>query len=219
MGRPFVVTVGPLAAAAWLAAASGCTKTSDGASDASTVGGDAQGALFAMGEGSIEGTSCAEAGGQCAWQSCSALGNQECGATGGQCCLDALNARICEAGAPLIQASSYDQSCSVDTDCVAVGVGNPCTAICEIFCAGNAAISEMSLARYMMDKSNLPASLLDVGCGCPIADPSACCVAGTCSTACTTPIEGDDGGPTLEAGEAGEDDAGEDGPSDSATAD
>src|SRR5580698_4756351 len=85
-------------------------------------------------------SACAAAGGLCGVSACSALGPQSCGAAGGTCCLDGLSADcLAEAGSPPIVASSYDQSCDVDSDCVAIGVGDPCEP-CEVLCAGSAAI-------------------------------------------------------------------------------
>jgi hypothetical protein len=46
-----------------------------------------------------------------------------------------------------IQASSYDQSCNVDTDCVAIAEGDTCVA-CAFSCGNNAAISKGAVAEY-----------------------------------------------------------------------
>jgi len=139
-------------------------------------------------------TPCEVAGGQCGVSACSAFGPQSCGAKGETCCLDALGA-VCasEGGSPVIAASSYDQSCQVDSDCVAVGVGAPCYP-CEVLCPGAAAISTSSMAKYMADVARSPAGS-GVACSCPFYDPaSACCSAGTCAPHCLVPLDGGDGG-------------------------
>jgi hypothetical protein len=127
---------------------------------------------------------CAAAGGQCGTSACTALGPQSCGTQGETCCLDGVGA-ACAAGAglPPILASNYDQSCSVDSDCVAIGVGDPCY-VCEVACPGAAAINQTSLATYMADTAR-PVGSPGVVCNCPLYDPSSvCCSAGTCKPHC-----------------------------------
>jgi hypothetical protein len=69
------------------------------------------------------------------------------------CCMD--NACVADqpgyctdANVQLIQASSYDQSCKTDADCVAVSEGNACDLL--PFCP-NATISRAALAQYQSD--------------------------------------------------------------------
>ena len=84
-----------------------------------------------------------------------------------------------------VQATSYDQSCDADTDCVGVGVGDTCTSPCAIECPGGAAINRTSLPRYNVDLTNLPP--MGFGCFCsPDASTRACCHAGTCSPLCAS---------------------------------
>jgi hypothetical protein len=54
---------------------------------------------------------------------------------------------ICtDADVQLIQASSYDQSCTTDSDCIAVGEGNACYP-CAIACT-SAAINRSAESQY-----------------------------------------------------------------------
>jgi hypothetical protein len=130
-------------------------------------------------------SACAAAGGLCGVSACSALGPQSCGAAGGTCCLDGLSADcLAEAGSHPIVASSYDQSCDVDSDCVAIGVGDPCEP-CEVLCAGSAAIRSGALAQYMADVAKSPAGKGTFVCECPQYSPaSVCCNAGVCAPYC-----------------------------------
>jgi hypothetical protein len=130
-------------------------------------------------------SACELAGGQCGTSACTALGSQSCGAAGGTCCLDGLGA-LCaaEAGSHSIAVSSYSRSCQVDSDCVAIGVGNPCYP-CEVMCPGTGAINITSLAQYMTDVADSPAGKAAVVCNCPqVPSPSACCNGGTCALHC-----------------------------------
>jgi hypothetical protein len=77
------------------------------------------------------------------------------------------------------QGSSYDQSCTVDSDCVAVGLGNACFA-CEIGCGTNAAaISKSAEGQYRSDVAKSPANGADCGCGAGIPG-GPCCIGGMC---------------------------------------
>jgi hypothetical protein len=104
-----------------------------------------------------------------------------------------------------IQASNYDQTCTIDSDCVAIAESKTC-ALCELSCA-SAAINVAEMSRYNSDSIALvtaaeekcPSSCGDgpggpccmggqcvVGLQCPF--PVACCRAdGDCS-AC--PVDG-----------------------------
>src|ERR1700678_3295322 len=171
-----VAQLAVLTAAIGFIAATSCTTT--------TMSGAAMDAAPAP-------TPCQAAGGECGVSACSALGSQSCGARGGACCLDALGA-VCaaEGGSPAIAASSYDRSCQVDSDCVAIGVGDPCYP-CEVLCPGTAAINTSSMATYMADVARSPAGSGSVVCACPFYDSaSACCNAGTCAPHCLVPVDG-----------------------------
>jgi hypothetical protein len=108
---------------------------------------------------------CEAAGGQCVLGAarCANPGTQDCnpdlGPGGAFCCL----AGLCTAGP--VQASSYDQTCKVDTDCVSIAEGDPC-APCGLSCSMSATINAGALARYNADIASTPAvrSAADGGC-------------------------------------------------------
>jgi hypothetical protein len=86
-----------------------------------------------------------------------------------------------------IQASNYDQSCSTDSDCVAVAgnlavqFGNYCEEQC--LCGGDA-INRTAVTKYIADVSGTPFGSgtlpLDGGCNCGhFSGP--CCQAGKCA--------------------------------------
>jgi hypothetical protein len=118
---------------------------------------------------------CLAAGGQCiaiASDTCTAIGFQDCG-PGAMCCLD-----VCSPDAAVIQASSYDRTCSVDTDCTDISEGSTCNA-CNFSCQ-NAAININALPQYNSDTANLFPAAFDLcpsSCGGP--QPT-CCHEGTC---------------------------------------
>jgi hypothetical protein len=77
-----------------------------------------------------------------------------------------------------IRASNYDQSCKVDSDCVAMGEGNVCYA-CIVECP-TAAINVNAKGHYDSDISNeAPSSENAANCGCP-ASFAPCCLDGVC---------------------------------------
>jgi sulfatase modifying factor 1 len=84
-----------------------------------------------------------------------------------------------DAGCTEIAASSYDQSCKSDTDCVTVNVGNAC-AECVFACAENVgAINAGAMGQYTADLAKTPAGV--ALCNCPsegIVVP--CCRSGQC---------------------------------------
>jgi hypothetical protein len=87
-----------------------------------------------------------------------------------------------DASVKLIQASDYDQSCTVDTDCRPVGEGNACVQ-CNFACRLGAAINVSALAQYMSDVANTPAVALKYGgliCSSACVEAFACCVSGKC---------------------------------------
>ena len=161
--------------------------TPSGGPDASDAGDD--GAPEAGSDGSDAAASCLAAGGECRPCNnpefdvdtasgacflnfnCAAIGFQNCG-LGAACCLD-----VCDPDALVIRASSYDQTCAVDTDCTAVSEGSTCNA-CNFACP-NAVISVNALPQYRSDTSSL---LLAAANLCPSSCPAqgACCRGGTC---------------------------------------
>jgi hypothetical protein len=104
-----------------------------------------------------------------------------------------------DASVRIIQASSYDQSCTVDTDCRLIGEGNACTP-CAFNCPFNGAINAGALAQYTSDVANTPAVAASFNgqtcfAGCPSAS-NPCCVAGKCQLSiagqCPAPDAGAD---------------------------
>lgn len=95
-----------------------------------------------------------------------------------------------------IEASNYDLSCSVDSDCVgnaglfAVQFGNYCQSGC--MCGGDA-INKTSVAQYVHDVTPLTASM--AGCFCPFVNTDACCANNRCTTSSCPPGGVDAGGP------------------------
>jgi hypothetical protein len=94
------------------------------------------------------------------------------------------------AGQCNISASSYDQSCAVDYDCVTVTSGDYCTAICE---CGGSTINQGALATFnaAVAKTPLGSGALGAGAGdCPCA-PSPyggpCCRNSACTQDCGGP--------------------------------
>jgi hypothetical protein len=78
-------------------------------------------------------------------------------------------------GGESLHAYDYDQSCTNDSDCVAVGSGSSCL-VCELACP-NATINRSDEARYRKELARLvPAGTF---CGCPARDGT-CCIGGSC---------------------------------------
>ena len=92
-------------------------------------------------------------------------------------------------GGCIIQASSYDQSCTVDSDCVSVAGGFPVASgdYCQSSClCPDETISRGAAAQFASAVSRTPlgsGALPHLGCNCG-ASLGPCCVAGQCSTSC-----------------------------------
>jgi hypothetical protein len=146
-------------------------------------------------------SACVAAGGDCSDAACEFTLAESCGSGGGTCCVP------CEADPKVVHivASNYDQACTVDSDCVAIGVGDPCHT-CDILCPGNAAINKSSLAQYTKDIAASPVA--DAGaCSCAPTTLTVCCNAGTCDPSCgvdgsTGPIQGVDASEPMDASDA-----------------
>jgi hypothetical protein len=88
------------------------------------------------------------------------------------------SATSCDASPRIIQASRYDQTCTVDSDCSGITEGNSCNP-CSLNCV-NAAINVHALSAYTSDNANLVASAGEQcpsSCGGP---ESTCCRSGKC---------------------------------------
>jgi hypothetical protein len=112
-----------------------------------------------------------------------------------------------------VSASHYDQTCQTSADCVAIGVGDPCSTACEEFPEADA-ISRKALESYNYDAFSAQYSCSHCGAisGCsgnPASAKTAVCLQGTC-TICdpSTQTCGTDGGVVPEGGT----DAGKDAP-------
>jgi hypothetical protein len=181
-------------AAVLVAAATGCGTPGDAA--------DAGVAIDATGDGGapgIDGSACVAAGGYCTSEPfCVANGDQPCGPTM-DCCFDTICAP--EASIPPIQASNYDRSCAVDSDCVAVAEGDVCTP-CGVGCK-NAAINVAARAQYQADVDRAFAATLPARNECVTTcryynSQGPCCLSGQCVAdgGCPGPTPGSDGGLT-----------------------
>jgi hypothetical protein len=110
-----------------------------------------------------------------------------------------------------IEASNYDQSCSVDSDCVGqagawpVQSGDYCHAGCP--CGGDA-INKSAVAHYVHDVSMTPlaAAIQMANCGFCQAVAPPCCVNNRCTTSTSCSRELTDAG-NADAGEAPSTDA------------
>ncbi len=108
-----------------------------------------------------------------------------------------------------IQAANYDQSCSVDSDCVAVGEGSACSP-CALACP-NAAINVAGHAQYLLDVAMTPAGASGCTVSCAVAELGPCCRNGACHS--DTQCSGVDA-----AADTGASDAGTEGGPDAADA-
>jgi hypothetical protein len=104
-----------------------------------------------------------------------------------------------DAAACSISPSDYDQSCSVDSDCLGVidtdgGIfgsfglvvqsGNYCQPLC--LCGGGA-INRSAAAQYLQQVSMTPlgsGAIMRPACSCPSMSTAACCSGGRCVTSC-----------------------------------
>jgi hypothetical protein len=112
-----------------------------------------------------------------------------------------------------VQASDFDQSCTVNAECAAVGEGNacdPCTAGCY-----NAAINFQAVPQYLARFPKMPAGSPSTMCSCP---PSffACCRNGACHADLQCQIDLAEAGAAAGTGDAAADDGASDGGIDAA---
>ena len=84
-------------------------------------------------------------------------------------------------------ASSYDQSCTVDTDCTGVTSGDYCGGLCTLCLA--AAINTAALGEFNADIAETPVGSGEAApCPCPRATV-ACCRNGACTADCVAPSD------------------------------
>jgi hypothetical protein len=95
-----------------------------------------------------------------------------------------------------VNPSSFDQSCNLSSDCVAIVSGTICTGEC--LCGGNAAINVSDQSRYFAE---VKAVVLGM-CGCPAGAPAACSNH-TCVACTGRPSDPPECGPTVIGIEAG----------------
>lgn len=104
-----------------------------------------------------------------------------------------------------IMASSYDQSCQEDSDCIAVEEGNFCDPGVSNGCT-NATINKRALPQYNSDLAKTQAAVCLAVSSCVIGIGS-CCQHGTCQVngPCFSAVQGD--AATDSGGDAGTSDA------------
>ena len=168
-------------AGAALVAAVSCGTSGAGPTDGGADSGEQE--APAAGDDSTT-AACAAAGGQCVTTTGSCLSvalDEGCG-PGTVCCVLGPNGICAPDAAPwLIQASNYNTSCSVDSDCVTVGgFGDACL---ECFNCGRGAVNRSSEAKYQADLAASPAA--GTMCNCPPFPNGPCCVGGVCQVSDT----------------------------------
>jgi hypothetical protein len=103
-----------------------------------------------------------------------------------------------------ISASSYDQSCTVDTDCTEVTSTDYCST--DNCLCGGSAINVAALAQFNADTSKTPLSMRAGACSCP-AGFGPCCRSGMCTMTCFSTADAlpacVDAGGTCEPGTCG----------------
>lgn len=99
----------------------------------------------------------------------------------------------------VVLASDYDQSCAVDSDCVAVGEVASCPAEACDSCT-TAAVNKSAAATYTTAFQRALASApTGPACGCP-CESGAVCRGGTCQAAYCAPPSSDTGPACADAG-------------------
>jgi hypothetical protein len=90
-----------------------------------------------------------------------------------------IDAAQCTDANAMIQASSFDQTCQTNEDCITIGEGNVCN-VCSLACP-TATINVGARAQYLAAFANTPAGGATAGvvCACPTFS-SPCCLGGQC---------------------------------------
>jgi hypothetical protein len=173
-----------------LLTAAGCTSTGSnpGAVDGSAMIPDGQSGAAPDASGSAE---CVAAGGQCVpggGGPCTLVGPE------GACDPDRVGGAFCCAASPdaiCIEASSYDQWCTSDQDCVGISSNASCL-LCGFNCP-NAAINVDSQGQYLLDTADSTARLTSLRTACTgdcTIQFGPCCVGGMCQMGgqCPAPV-------------------------------
>ncbi len=169
---------------------SNCKSGNIGAQNCDPSGDPAGGVCCLPGEGAGKDASVVTAVTACATsQDCSGLFFSS---SSPACCTDHVCAvdmpdDCTDANVQLIEASNYDQTCTADSDCVAVGEGNFCYAG-SLNCQNSAAINKRSYAQYQADV----AKTRGAGCYAPgscgeVFGP--CCQSGACQMGSQCPSD------------------------------
>lgn len=128
---------------------------------------------------------CAEEGGRCvlgAFINCLKRGSADCNPArnpgGAFCCVEEPAVCAGDGEAATLSAKHYDQTCQVDSDCIAIAEGNACHG-CS---CRNAAINRAAEASYRRDVDKIGRTMdpgIIIECSCP-ADIGPCCLGGMC---------------------------------------
>jgi hypothetical protein len=87
----------------------------------------------------------------------------------------------------IVVAAAYDQSCSLDTDCIAVPQKLACPSSCWN-CLFSEAINRSAFPQYQTALMRVFASE-PLPCNCLDEPLVACCRSGSCQTVCSTPAD------------------------------
>ena len=150
---------------------------------------------------------CETAGGTCVWTAgtCPSgtvddtsqyqWSQYECSSAGGPsiCCMPSTDGG---AGAALdgatadaelscsLSASQYDNSCTIDSDCVGVPFGDPCAGNCSSICPTSALNARVAY-QYLTDlKALMAGGTENAICNCPCIPLQPCCRQGVCYNMC-----------------------------------
>jgi hypothetical protein len=83
-----------------------------------------------------------------------------------------------------LSASQFDNSCTVDSDCVGVPPGDPCAGNCSSICPTSALNARVAY-QYLTDlKALMPGGNENIICSCPCIAAQPCCRQGVCYNMC-----------------------------------
>jgi len=84
-------------------------------------------------------------------------------------------------GTSCMPANDYDYACTVDSDCVAVPGGDPCSDECH---CSDIAVNASVASQYRADFDTLNAGHTSGTCSCPCLAVAPCCRQGVCRNLC-----------------------------------